>query len=174
MVDVPYIAQQSIYDCGAAVVGMVTKYYGIYTDHNVLVEKLLVDKDKPFSHTPKRRLRKVFSELDMVTVEFALVGPEEEKEHFHVLSTRHLDCVITMLDADFPVILNYKKAGQGHYGVAYGYNNDGDNNKELIVHCPEDGPDIKIPFSYFEKHWQSANRLWEKWFMVVLSRNSNP
>lgn len=158
----PYQSQQYNYDCGPAIVRMITKYFNIETEYETLIELLIENKGTTCAHTPKRRMRRVLSDLNLIPVEFALVGPTSEQDHFYTLLERHCSRVVEVLDKCFPVVLNYNKGGQGHYAVAYDY-----DENSFIVHCPEDGPGQHIPFSYLEKEWRSGNRRWEKWFMGV-------
>lgn len=150
IIDVPFHAQDA-YQCGPASLAMMLNHRGLDATPDALQDRVYI---------PERR----------GTLQVEMVAAARERDLLVYPVPRHLEALLTELDAGNPVLvmqnLAYDWAPRWHYAVVIGYDLE---RREVLLHSGTERA-RKEPFRVFIRTWNRA----ELWGRVLLPPGQIP
>lgn len=142
----PHFAQDKEYTCGPASLQMVFHYFG----KNLTQDEIeIVSETSPTEGTLTHKMAEAASHVGL---------------HAYEKENGTIDELITFIDREIPVILNFMDVPQdsGHFATLVGY-----ADTDLIFHDPWNGPDYLLPRDSFQDIWRSKWEPRKGWLLAI-------
>lgn len=147
ILNIPYFKQDTNYSCGAVVVQMILRNFGIIKSEENLMIKLHTDNDYGTHHQQI---------IDYLTAQglYCYVDTKSSLDTLRYYTEKH----------NLPVMVHYIEPTDelDHYSLVIGFSED-----TIILHDPYNGPKFEINKEEFEKRWNDEKREFPQWMLVA-------
>lgn len=135
--NVPFFQQGNDNTCGQAIMAIILNYWRIDLSYQTIVNQT--------------NMSNIATDIDKITSYLRKYGLYAQD--YRLAS---LNFVKSLIQQGRPVIvlLDFGSLATEHYVVVTGYN---DEQQQMIVHDPVDGPNIKIQYADFESKWENRS-----------------